>query len=222
MKKTLALTAAMVLAGQLVNAQTQKGTQNLGVYLSYSNFDDKTVSTPTSSSPSMQKSSSNNFTIGPSYGYFIANGTELAANAYVSGGGQTNESEYSATTSTFKQKSTNFGVTLFLRKYFLYDNKFGFRVGPYAGYSYGKTKYESTPPNSNNNTSSNTNGYSAGGMLDLVYYPSNKLGISANLANLSYSHSKSKGVDVSTSNNFTARFANSGLALTVFYVIGAN
>lgn len=221
MKKNLLIAVAILFTGEFVNAQTQKGTKNLGVYADYLHNNATNVSTPTPFSPSLQKSSYTNFSFGPNYGYFVADGTELAATAFVTGGTQTTEGVYPATTNINKQKSNTFGVTVFLRKYFLYDNKFGFRVGPYAGYSFGKTKYESTPPNAYNGTSSDYNGYNVGALLDLVYYPSSKLGIAANLASLNYSHSKTKGIDETTNNNFNTRFANQGLTLSVFYVLGA-
>lgn len=170
MKKNLILAIAGVLAVQISMAQTQKGAQTLGGYLSLAKgsnnnsqidaFSNQTVS---------QKYSSTNFAIGPVYGLFVADNLELRGALQFSAA--SNRSTYTGPyANDVKQTSNNFGGSLAIMKYFMY-NKLGLRVGPYAGYSRGvmkETNYTSTFT-----STSHVDSYSAGAKADLVYYPSN-------------------------------------------------
>jgi len=116
---------------------------------------------------------------------------------------------------------------VFLRKYFLYANKIGFRVGPYLAYMNGDSKSTYDPANSIYSVESKNYNYMGGFNLALVYYPTKKMGVSANIANLEYDHAKGtasyqNGVDNdhSKSNNVYFDFINSGLSISVFYTFG--
>lgn len=211
MKKLLSLCVALLCLHQISNAQTQKGNQNLAIYLNYQHV--STSSTTTNPAASIQSNKSEFFNIGPSYGYFIGDGLELGTQLlYLHGTSETNNS--GVTNNSYNTTTNGFGANLFVRKYVLYENKFGFRVGPYASYGYNKQS-----ENNGSLPNTKTNNWGAGGTFDLVYYPTNKLGIAANLLGLNYTHSKTTGDYTATSNAFNFSFVNSGLGLSVFWVL---
>ena len=211
MKKILSLCVALLCAYQVTNAQTQKGNQNLAIYLQYQH-----VSTSNSSSTPFASNQTNKteaFNIGPSYGYFVSDGLELGALAsYIH---NTTESTTSGPGTTTSKSTTNgFSANLFLRKYVLYENKFGFRAGPYVSYGYNKQSQDNSSI-----INAKTNNLGAGATFDLVYYPTTKLGIAANLLGLNYTHSKTNGDYTANTNAFDFSFVNSGLGLSVFWVL---
>jgi hypothetical protein len=109
-----------------------------------------------------------------------------------------------------------------MRKYFLYDGKIGLRTGGHFTYGHSNTKVTSSYPTSFYNYDTKTNAYIGNLSLELVAYPTKKLGIAASFAGISYVHSKLDGVATgnTTYNNISAGFANDGLTMSVFYVIG--
>jgi len=163
------------------------------------------------------------FNIGPNYSYFIADKLEIGAFLSYSSSSATNNSDnYAITNYLTKTSSDNFSGSLFIRKYFMYKNVVGFRTGGYIGYSGGSGKNTYTSAYTIYNYTSTTNYYSGGANIDLVYYASKKLGIAATLANLEYYHytanNGSQGHD--SGDNITFSFINSGLSLSVFFVLG--
>jgi hypothetical protein len=220
MKKTLALAAAILFAYQISNAQTQKGKQTFGLDGFYSHSTNSSGYTYGGGGSSVeQKNMYTNARIGPSYGYFISDGLELGGSLFYSYSRQTYDS-YAYPTTNFNETKTNtFGVTAYLRKYVLYQNKIGFRTGPYAGYQFEKNDYTNIP---GTGYGTKFTGYSAGANFDLVYYPTERFGLAATIANVSYSHTKSDNNpnNHSSDQNFSARFINSGLGLTFFYTFG--
>jgi hypothetical protein len=218
MKKSIFLIAAFLLAAVVSQAQTEKGTQTLGLNLSFGYNKTNAISiNPYENLSSDQSTKSTNFSIGPVYSYFIADkldiGTSLSYN--------TNTYSYPLQTngSLYKQSSYSYGGIIYLRKYFMYNDKLGLRAGPYAGYTRGDSKSTNIDPNYNSD--SKTDNYNAGAKLDLVYYPSKKIGFSATLANLNYSHYKTNGGPQghSSADNVSMAFINNGLGISVFYVL---
>ncbi|MFD2145247.1 hypothetical protein [Mucilaginibacter antarcticus] len=164
--KKLALAAAMLLAGQFVNAQTQKGKQNFGLSGIYQHSTNSNGNLNSATAyPADQVSKSTFANIGPSYGYFIADDLELGGALSYTYNRQTND-YYSFPTTNFNEAKTNsFGVSAYFRKYVLYQNKIGFRTGPYAGYQWGKQDYNYIPGTS---YGSKYTSYNVGGNFDLV------------------------------------------------------
>ncbi|MCR8559511.1 hypothetical protein KXD93_17770 [Mucilaginibacter sp. BJC16-A38] len=224
MNKFLILIAVFLFTYQFVNAQTEKGNQTLGVNLGfqYSKASDIAVN-PGDNSVTTTKTNYNSFNIGPNYSYFIADkldlGTSLSYSKYLS--------DNSNNVSNPKTTGHSFQAMVFLRKYFLYDNKIGFRVGPYLAYMYGDSKNTYAPVNSIYSVENKNYNYMGGFNLALVYYPTKKLGVSANIANLEYDHAKNTASyqnavdnDHGKSNNVYFDFINNGLSLSVFYTFG--
>jgi len=223
MKKNLILTIAGMLAIQISMAQTQKGAQTLGGYLSYSRSTvDDSAFDYYSNQMGRQKSTNSNFQIGPSYGYFVANELEIKGSLQYSRA--TNKIAYDNvfTNGGSDQTSNTFGGQLSLLKYFMYG-KLGLRTGPYLGYSHGVSKL--TQEGSAVTTTTNSNSYNGGLRAELVYYPSKSLGFAATLANLGYSKTKSRNPSDWRQNGsneyFNTTFISNGLGLSVFYVFGS-
>jgi hypothetical protein len=221
MKKSLALIAAILFAYQISNAQTQKGVQTLGLSLGYNHSSSNSTSINSFDGlPITQDNKYSNAAIGPNYTYFIADGLELGAGLSYSHNKQDNSYFYK-TYNLNGQTTDLYSGLVYLRKYVLFKDKFGFRTGPFASYNHGVNKYTSTPASAAND-SHTSNGYTVGAGFDLVYYPSKKLGIAANIANLRYAYSKSSGEAgyEGKDENFGFNFINNGLTLALFYVIG--
>jgi len=220
MKRSLILIPAFLFLIQTSKAQTEKGSQTLGVNLGfqYSNQSGVNISTP-DNSLTAQSNKYTSFSIGPSYSYFIADNLDLGATLNYS----LNNYNYGPDSYYItKQDNKNYGGTVFLRKYVLYKNKIGFRVGPYLGYSIDDQKYIYSAQFNTNNTDSKSNSYQGGANLDLVYYPTKHLGVSISLANLSYEHTKTNNGAQGFANTDEVNFAfvNNNLAVSLLYVFG--
>ncbi len=222
MKKIFVLLAAFLAAIQFSKAQTEKGTQTLGTNFgfNYTNVNGDANSLAT------DNTKTTNFNIGPSYSYFIKDNLEIGASlSYASTKTAYDDLIEPLTNSNYPltQTADTYSASLFIRKYFLYKNRIGFRTGAYIGYSAGDAK--SNYPNSDviYNYNNKTTYYSAGGNLDLVYYPTKKIGLSATLLNLEYYHYKSNATTqgYGSADSFTFNLVDNGVALSVFYVLGA-
>jgi hypothetical protein len=221
MKKTLFLIAALVLAFSFSYAQTEKGNQTLGLNLGFGyNKDNSSVVYPAANSTVTQTNKQTSFGIGPAYSYFIADKLDL--------GGSLN---YGTSTENFspvpnylsKLSSYNFGGMVYLRKYFMYQDKIGFRAGPYVGYNKLNSKAFYNDNSTGANQDNTTNRFSAGMRLELVYFPSKNLGFSASLASLDYGHYKtdSGAQGTSSGDNIDLSLISNGLSFSVFYVFGS-
>jgi hypothetical protein len=219
MKKIISLCVVLFCTYQISNAQTQKGSKNIGLFLDFEHSSKNTIAN-TSFGDATQTNTKTTFDIGPNFGYFICDGLELGGGLSYNTGKDNTVAGGVGGDLTSGQHGSGVGISAFFRKYVLYDNKIGFRIGPYVGYNYSSTTFTSTQVNTNN-TGSNNYSYNAGASLDLIYYPSSKVGIAANLVGLNYSHNKSNdSIEHSNGENFTFQYASSGLYLSVFYVIG--
>jgi hypothetical protein len=218
MKKTIFLIAAFVLAAVISQAQTEKGTQTLGLGLGFGyNKSNGIATNPYGNASSNLYSKSTNFSIGPDYSYFIADKLDIGTS--LSYGTNTYSYPLQSNNSLYKQSSYSYGGIIYLRKYFMYNDKFGLRAGPYAGYTRGDSKSTNVDPAYNSD--SKTDSYNAGAKLDLVYYPSKKISFSATLANLNYAHYKTNGGPQghSSADSFNAAFINNGLGISIFYIL---
>ena len=220
MKKLLVLIIASLFFYQISNAQTEKGSQSLGINLngSYASQNGDIISTYDNSSSSAA-STSKSFGIGPGYSYFIADKLDISASLDYAYTKTTSAGIYNPPVSEEKM----YTGTLALRKYFLYQNKIGFRAGPYLSYNNSTNKINYNAENSVNDFNGSTNNYVAGFALDLIYYPSKHIGISASLLNAEYDHFKTNdGSQGNYSGNYESlSFINSGLSLSVFYIFGS-
>lgn len=207
------------MTSQFSNAQTAAGTQNLGFNLGfYSNKSDNVFINPGDLSRQTYVARLTILNLGPAYNYFIKNNVDIGATVIYS----SYLTNYSGDLNgRVKQSNNDFGGTIFVRKYVLYENKIGFRAGPYLGYDRGVQKVTNIPTQSTYDLNSNTNNYSAGLRFDMVYYPLKRVGFSATLANLMYTSYKSdnttQGSD--SGNSFNLNLVTSGLQLSAFLIL---
>ena len=221
MKKIFVLLAAFFAAIQFSEAQTEKGTQTLGANFgfNYTNVNDNTNNQGT------ENTKTSNFNIGPVYSYFIKNNLELGASLSYTASKIT---YYDPSDPTYNggypenQNSNNYSASVFIRKYFMFNHNLGFRTGGYIGYSGGNSKSTYTATDIIYNYNNKTSYYSAGGNLDLVYYPTKKVGLSATLLNLEYYHYKANATTqgYGSGDSFTFNLVDRGVALSIFYVFG--
>ena len=219
MRKAFILFAAFLLASAVSYAQTEKGNQTLGLNLGFNYNKTTGVSINTFDNSSVDAGSkTTSFNIGPSYSYFIADKLDLgAAVSY----GQSNSTYPDIPNNLSKTSSYAFISSVYLRKYMMFMDKLGLRAGPYLGYERGDNKYSYSGTDIFNNENSKQDEYDAGAKLDLVYYPSKKLGFAASIASVNYSHVKFDNGNSghTSSDNVGVGFINNNLAFSVFYVL---
>jgi hypothetical protein len=224
MNKKFYLLLILSIASLAGRAQTQKGNQLLGGSLSLSTATGTNTeySSVPGSKPDVFNDKMNSFSIGPSYSYFLANNLDLGASIEYSSNKQTFTLPNVAT-QTQDQLGMNYSV--YLRKYYLFENKIGFRVGPFAGYRYSKSS-AGTDNTSLGLEEAKEKFFNAGIGFDLVYFPTRKLGLAAGLGSLSYSHevyteSDNRGVlREEKDNGFGLNLASNNLTLSVFFAFG--
>ncbi len=217
MAKVLSLTILFFLAFQGLKAQTEKGSTNLGIILGAGTSTSKTISI-TNNIASNITTKDNHFTITPNFSYFIKEKLDLGTEL---GFGRGN-SNYNSTPSIYTSSSNNYSASVYLRKYFLYENKIGIRTGPYLHYEYSNSKTEYVMPVAST-FDIKKNIYSSGIRAALVYYPSKKIGLTAQLLDLGYSYYKQTTSQNETTTNNAINFNLIGegdLSFGVFFVLG--
>jgi hypothetical protein len=220
MKKTLVLIAALLLASMISQAQTEKGNQTLGLNLgfNYSKTSGVNIS-PYDNSSTDAGSKNTSFNIGPAYSYFIADKLDLGASLSY---GQSSYTYPQIANNIQKQNSYAFFGSVYLRKYIMFGDKLGVRAGPYLNYEKGDNKIDYSGTSALYNEDSKLTEYDAGARLELVYYPSKKVGFATSIASVNYDHTKFDNGNLghTSTNNVSAAFINNNLAFSVFYVFG--
>ncbi|MFI5162545.1 MAG: hypothetical protein ACHQHN_14795 [Sphingobacteriales bacterium] len=222
MKKNLIVCAVLLFAFKISNAQTEKGTQTLGLDFSAS----RSTNNQTTANPfDYIGSATTNFTIGPNYSYFIADKLDIGTALSYQTTKQTytvgNANDNGGYPTSYNDKNLN--ASVFVRKYFMYKNTIGLRTGAYFTYSYGANNSDYIGTYAASSSSGTSHNYDAQVKLDLVYYPTKNLGVSATIVNAGYSWYKTHGNNETTQSgdNASASFISDGLQLSVFYVFGS-
>ncbi|GAB2684901.1 hypothetical protein GCM10027037_02800 [Mucilaginibacter koreensis] len=223
MTKLLATTLFISVCSLAAKAQTQKGSQLLGGQFSLSIGKGTTTEYDPAGNgaTTVSKDKMNYFSIGPSYSYFVANNLDLGASVGYSS--STLNNNFSALgNDASKEKGIYSGV--FLRKYFLYEGKVGFRVGPYISYQHSRAtlNYQDTQSFNEDTVENRLN---AGIGLDFVYFPVRRIGLAASIGSLSYEkvyYKELSGGRLMQEQRDHAFGANlvSNLALSVYYSFG--
>lgn len=185
-------------------AQTEKGMQYLGLELSArgetnksTGFDNQTVR-------------GLSFGVTPNYSYFIADKLELR------GGFGVGVSRSQTKTNESESKNTSYSLApqVGVRRHLMLSEKLGFATGPYVFYAFGWNNYQ-------NFDDQKTEQFQTGIDLQIEYFPTKHLGVSAGLFGVNYSVLKLKEADQETfkASSLTAGLTNQ-LNFRVFYVIG--
>ncbi len=223
-KKIILMLLALSGAASTLKAQTEKGNQLLGGSVGFNTSSGNNVS-GNSTNISNADTKSTRYNIGPNYSYFIAKNLDLGLS--LSYDYQKSTQTDAANNQYFESKYKNATGMIFLRRYFLYENKIGIRTGPYASYSYGRQNTNNSTIISNNNLGTTLQkdwSYGAGVGLDIVYFPVKKLGLSSAIGSLSYGHGEDRSnsygnISNSNSNTFGFNLAST-INFSVFYVFG--
>lgn len=219
MNKFLFFITALLTLNQFANAQTSKGNQTLGVSLGFnkSNTDSRNVN-PFDNSSYSSTNKSTRLDAGPTYSYFIADNLDLGTNLFYSSEKYENSGgNYSFTSQT----NRSYGANIYLRKYFMYG-KVGFRTGPSVGYNRGTLETTNLPGNEIYNYDSKSSNFNAGVNLDLLFYPTKRLGLAASVASARYNHFKSEDPSYgdSSGDSFGLNLITNGLYFSLFYTFG--
>jgi hypothetical protein len=214
MYKKLLLVLLSIITIQAAKAQTEKGSQNLGLTFGVSTINSNNRNTNSLDNTYSQTDNikQTSYSFVPDYSYFIADKLDIGVGL---GYGHSNSKYNTNMDPTSEQISKSFSAIVSLRKYFLFDNKIGIRTGPFLRYQI--IKQENIYTDSKNNYDSDV--YAGGISMDFVYYPAKNIGLAAGLGNISYSHQKNTGNTEGSFNVFGANFANN-LSLSVYYVFG--
>jgi hypothetical protein len=206
MYKKLLLVFVSIIAIQTAKAQTEKGAQSLGLSFGVStqSSDTKSFNYSDNTYGPITHGKATSYFIAPNYSYFIADKLDIGVSAGYNNSKQISDNnQYSP--QNYSQNS--FSGSVYLRKYFLYNNKIGIRTGPQFTYQRSNTKQEfSYNPTIISDTHNNV--YTGGIGLDFVCFPLKQLGLTARLGGAYYSHQKSTGSTEGTYNDFSLSFAN--------------
>src|SRR6185503_10505995 len=223
MKKSLIVFAALLLALTSLQAQTEKGNQTLGLNLGLSVLQSSGVNINQSdNSAATENAKTTILSIGPNYSYFIADNLEVGVNLLYGSTVITYNTAATGQANWTNQNAKNYSGNVFIGKYFLHKNKIGVRAGAYLGYGYDSQSISYPPANSPGNYHNKQNFGQVGANLELVYFPSKRLGVTAMLANMSYEHYKQNNgpQGYSSGNDFNLGLVTNGLGLSMFYVFG--
>jgi len=219
MKRLSISIIASLFIFQAAIAQNQKSDQTLGLGLDFSaNSANFNYFGSSGYGINYTRSSAAGFSTNLNYGYFLATNLDIGASAGF-GSGATNYTDHPSNAIT-KESDKNYFSSVYVRKYFLFNNKIGIRTGPYVAYQYFSTKYSYIPDTNPANNISGSN-YHAGIIADFVYYPSKKIGLAVNLGSLSYNYGKLNYTQQSENvNGVNLAFLNNSLMLSAYYVFG--
>lgn len=205
-----------------LKAQTQKGDQLIGGNIGFNTgtgYGDYVINTYRDNFTSKSFSAS----IGPSYSYFIADKLDLGASLGYTGQKTTYNyippSPIDPFTENTVTKFHAFNAGIYLRKYFLFNDKIGVRTGPFVSVQKGRSDNYYT--DATQNYFSDDFSYNAGIAAELVFFPNKKLGLAAYLGSLAYSHDDNKQTNYhSRSNNFGFNAVGNNLTVSAFYNLG--
>jgi hypothetical protein len=161
-----------------------------------------------------------NFNFGPAYSYFIADNIDIGVALNFTSITETNSPNDFG--SPLKYHDYQATAIVYARKYFLLKNKFGIRTGPYISYEKATANFTYPSDENFNDNNSNSHSINAGLKLEMVYYASKKLGFSATLANLQYTHTVSGGGYQlnQNSDSFSFNSGTSAIYISMFYSFG--
>lgn len=213
-KLTFLLLAAF--SGLTASAQTEKGSQWIGGTISASHDKVSIRYNDQAQQISNTDQKSNVLRVGPSYSYFLADQLGLQIGV----GYENTHQDSSRPEQSGEIDSKNYYASLNLKKYFLYENKIGFGVGPYATYSRGKNRNQNNDVLLNYNYDSTNNYFAAGLGVNFVYFPVKKVALTAGIGSLGYQHSKVNGTQSQIKGETFTFDLMSSTTFSIYYVFG--
>lgn len=200
MKKLLFITIFLFYG--ITNSQ-ETGTWVFGGDVNFSSLENEDLQTT-------QVNTLNQFGITAKTGYiFGKSNIEVGLGLNYTNG----KNENNSNTNTSKYQS--YGITPYLKKYFILNDKFSFFLQGEVSFSNNKTEY-----NNNTNTTKG-NSFFTGIRPGFVYFVTNNLALNANIGALGFYSNKNKidGVDMSKSNSFNFNLNSTNLQFGIAYYL---
>lgn len=189
MKKITMAVIAALFAVSAVNAQTSKGTILVGGSLGFSSGNSST----TTGNTEVKDYKRSSFNILASGGYFVADNTSVGLNIGFSSSKNINYGlNNSKTTSTYSPMT----VGLFAQRYFMFQPQFGLTGSFNALMDFGTSKTESVAANITTTTKSGQSNLNFGFNGGAIWFPTQHIGISANVGILNYYIKTTKSKDI--------------------------
>jgi hypothetical protein len=214
MKKLFSLLLLSSLAG-VGHAQTiiKAGTVQLSGNVGYSRTSSESPNN-TGSYPSKTASTSSQFVVAPSVGFFVADNLAVG----ISGAYQINQYKNDQTQGTTSSgKTKQFQIGAFVQYYKMVSEQFGFTGTLGSGYQYIGQQYDYGPA---------SKGVYANLTPGIVFFPIPKLAIGASIGGLNYTYYSTKAPDIFSSSDtykssvFGANFGLSQLFFSGTYYFG--
>lgn len=221
MYKKHILLLAVVFGTLALKAQTNKGDQYLG---GSSSFLAVNQTTDYSQSPYYpisytQKTKVHLIRVGPVYGFFIANNLDVGVNL----GYAHEKADYTYSANSYSNTQYQGNIYyggLYVRKYFLYNNKIGFRTGLYGEYEQVKSVSKSDDASSEPGQFENYHVQNAGLIFDVVYFPFRRFGLTTTIGGLGYTHIDDQQNYMHDKQNNFGWNLTSSLNVSFFYCFG--
>jgi hypothetical protein len=223
-KKIFMMLLALSSAARL-KAQTQKGDQLLGISGGFGWGQSMVDYISSANNYGYYESEGKNrsYTVGPNYSIFVVDNLDLGGNIGYSHQKSTLTHIQTGNSYSEKANAHELAAVVYLRKYFLYDNKVGIRTGPFASYGITKSAVNYVLLSGSSATSivaPISGAIISGGLgLDFVYFPCKELGLAASPGSLRYTSIYRKDDIMHTKgsyNKFGFNFV-SGVNLSVFF-----
>ncbi|SFG05966.1 outer membrane beta-barrel protein [Pontibacter chinhatensis] len=220
--KKLLFTVLLACIGSAALAQTSRGTVVASGSLSYYDHTDKTED-------EISSTENRSFSIAPGIGYMIIENLEAGISFRFTTSIQTANSAhlnqwgirepYSLTES----KDKSFAITPYVKKYFTLSEKIAFTGEAYLSFSKGDSRYESEILEYSRTESNRSDtGFGVGIRPGITFFPTEKIGLSANFGRLGYNHTTHKIEEYdfkSKSSDFGLNLDGSTLSFSFGYYI---
>ena len=186
--KKLLLSVILACIGSAVLAQTSQGNIVVSGTVGYQNNAHQTEN-------ETYTYDSRSFTIAPGIGYILKDGLEagisfrLSSSLNESYHYYLNEDGRGELYSMNESKDKSFAISPYLKKYFSLSDKIAFTGEAYISFSKGKSRYQNEVVDHSSTDSKNNNtGFGVGLRPGITFFPTDKIGLSANFGHLGYNH----------------------------------
>lgn len=220
--KKLLLAAVLACIGSTAFAQTSQGTVVASGSLRYYDYTNKTED-------KLSSTDNRSFSIAPGIGYMIKESLEAGISFRITtstnASSSTHLDEWGGRElySRSESKDNRFAISPYVKKYFALSEKIAFTGEAYVSFSKGNSHYESKIMEYSSTKSKYSNSaFGLGIRPGITFFPTDKIGLSANFGYLGYSHTTHKNKEYdskSTSSDFGLNLDGSTLSFGFGYFI---
>ena len=220
--KKLLFTILLACIGSAALAQTSQGNIVVSGTVGYQNHTQQ-------NEDETSTYDSRSFNIAPGIGYMLKDGLEagisfrLSSSLSESNSYYLNENGRGELYSMNESKDKSFAISPYLKKYFSLSDKIAFTGEAYISFSKGNSRYHYEDVNhSSTESKRNNTGFGVGIRPGITFFPTEKIGLSANFGRLGYNHTtyKNKEYDYkSKSSDFGLNLDGNSLTFGFGYYI---